>query len=159
MEQVWRNLENRELICGLKLIRCFRLLDTFDKERLADTLAKASPVLAEIDFFLKDAPVMSKLFASRLERHNNFKLCSDVVQKYKLPHAEFPTMLWELEKGYMNYYIRENPLYAVELKFSQSPRQLSYLVIRTFSNNMVWAESLMKKYNLYGNPIFEMEGC
>lgn len=81
------------------------------------------------------------------------------MQKYKLPHAEFPTMLWELEKSYMNYYIRENPLYAVELKFSQSPRQLSYLVIRTFSNNMVWAESLMKKYDLYGNPIFEMEGC
>ncbi len=65
VEQVWRNLENRELICGLKLIRCFRLLDTFDKERLADTLAKASPVLAEIDFFLKDAPVMSKVPSSR----------------------------------------------------------------------------------------------
>ena len=81
------------------------------------------------------------------------------MQKYGLVHTDFPVMLWELEKNSLNYYIREYPLYAAELKFAEDSRYLCYLIVRMFSQNPVWAEALLKKYDLYNNKVFEMEGC
>lgn len=82
-----------------------------------------------------------------------------MIQKYGLVPGNYPKMMWELEKNYLNYYMKEYPLYAIELKFKDVPRYLSYFVVRMFSQNPVWAESLLKKYNLYDNLVFRWEGC